>query len=190
MPPIGEPVRSRGLTSTSRERLVAQLRNLDRAASRAIRLDPVTNAGLGFARSRRMTEKRPKRRLFELQNYSDQPKTTARTRERLPGRALAVFCGPVGARQWWMLLGGDRGGGAGVGRGRITRGGARTGPLDAMLDDATLERVTRDAEELSGFDDAPGGRKGFHAEQSFGGVKVPVFEDEAHGGRIGERSET
>jgi len=59
-----------------------------------------------------------------------------------------------------------------------------------VLDDATLERVTRDAEELSGFDDASGGRKGFHAEQSFGGVEVPIFEDEAHGGRIGERLET
>ena len=44
-----------------------------------------------------------------------------------------------------------------------------------MLDDATLEGVAGDSEELSGFDDAPGGGQGFHAEQSFGGVEVPVF---------------
>ena len=35
-----------------------------------------------------------------------------------------------------------------------------------------------------------GGRQGFHAEESFSGVEVPVFEDEAHEGRIGENRET
>ena len=59
-----------------------------------------------------------------------------------------------------------------------------------MLDDATLEGVAGDAEELSGFNDAPRGGKGFHAEQSFSSVEVPIFEDEAHGGRIGENRET
>jgi hypothetical protein len=59
-----------------------------------------------------------------------------------------------------------------------------------VLDDATLEGVAGDSEELSGFDDAPGGGQGFHAEQSFSGVEVPVFEDEAHEGRIGENRET
>ena len=87
-------------------------------------------------------------------------------------------------------LGGHRCGGAGVRRRRVTGGGIRTGPLDAVLDDATLEGVAGDSEELSGFDDAPGGRQGFHAEESFSGVEVPVFEDEAHEGRIGENRET
>ena len=62
--------------------------------------------------------------------------------------------------------------------------GPRSGGFEA------LERVASDSEELSGFDDAPGGRKGFHAEESFGGVEVPIFEDEAHDGRIGENRET
>ena len=59
-----------------------------------------------------------------------------------------------------------------------------------MLDDATLERVTRDAKQLSGFDNAPGSVERFHAEQTFSSIEVQVFEDEAHGRRIGERSGT
>ena len=101
-------------------------------------------------------------------------------------RAVAVNWARLGP----ILLGGDRRGGAGVRRGRVTGRGARARPLDAVLDDATLEGVAGDSEELSGFDDAPGGGQGFHAEQSFSSVEVPIFEDEAHGGRIGEKRET
>jgi len=85
-----------------------------------------------------------------------------------------------------LLLCGHRGGRGRVRRGRVTGRGARTRPLDAVLDDPALERVTGDAEELSGFDNASRGRQGFHAKQTFSSVEVPVFEDEAHGGRVGE----
>ena len=34
--------------------------------------------------------------MFDFPSCCDPPKTTARTRERLPGRALAVFAAPSG----------------------------------------------------------------------------------------------
>ena len=113
--------------------------------------------------------------------YSREPKTTARVREELT-RAVAH----VARRPIELLLGGHGGRRGRIRRGGVTGRGARTRPLDAVLDDPALERVTGDAEELSGFDDASGGRQGFHAKQSFSSVEVPVFEDEAHGGRVGE----
>lgn len=65
-------------------------------------------------------------------------------------------------------------------------GAAGPGPLDTVLDDPALEGVTGDSKQLSGFDDATGRVERFHAEEAFGGIEVQVFEDEAHGGRIGQ----
>ena len=94
----------------------------------------------------------------------------------------------------WNQQGGGGGGpwgsGPGPWGGRPGGGGQQPPDLEELLR-RSQERVRNLFPGGGGGGIGPaGGRKGFHAEQSFGGVEVPVFEDEAHGGRIGERSET
>lgn len=82
-----------------------------------------------------------------------------RTQSALPGGASAL------ARTERLLL-----------RGHRRRGRAR--PVDAELDDAALERVSRDAEKLSSTDDAAGEAERLGAQPALRGFKVEVFEDD------------
>jgi hypothetical protein len=66
------------------------------------------------------------------------------------------------------------------------RRSALAGPLDAVLDDPALERVTGDSEQAGRFDNAAGGGEGFLAEEAFGFVELVAFEVEAHASSIGK----
>ena len=57
---------------------------------------------------------------------------------------------------------------------------ALAAPADAVLDDAALERVAGDAEQLGGFDDAARGGEGGLAEEALGDGEVVVVEDDVH----------
>ena len=58
--------------------------------------------------------------------------------------------------------------------------GRTTGPLDLVLDDAPLECVTSNAEQLRGFHDATATFECAFAKHSFGVFEVQVFEQDGH----------
>lgn len=59
------------------------------------------------------------------------------------------------------------------------------GPVDLVLDDATLERVAGDAEQVCSFDNATRFGEGLFTEEAFGVGEVEAFEGEAHAGSLG-----
>ena len=57
---------------------------------------------------------------------------------------------------------------------------ARARPLDLVLDDAALERVTSDAQQVRGFDDAACSNEGFLTKFALGVSEVEGFENDRH----------
>lgn len=53
-------------------------------------------------------------------------------------------------------------------------------PLDAVLDDPALERVTGDAKQLGRFDDAATCSQGGCAEETLGFAEIQILENDRH----------
>lgn len=60
------------------------------------------------------------------------------------------------------------------------------GPLDPVLDHPPLQRVTSDAQQLSGLDDAARAVESLLAQQPLGFAEVEVFQEDRHAHSICE----